>query len=122
MIKDPESAEVTKNRKTKIVASRLEIPESGKCFKNSNKATEESFSTAATKLSWFSNRMLNSAAFPINPIQTNVNPVGISNTPTINSRMVRPRETRAINIPTKGDQEIHHAQYMMVQPPIQPVG
>ena len=27
-----------------------------------------------------------------------------------NSRMVRPRETRAMNIPTKGDQESHHPQ------------
>jgi len=27
-----------------------------------------------------------------------------------NSRTVRPRLTRAMNMPTKGDQEIHHAQ------------
>ena len=27
-----------------------------------------------------------------------------------NSRIVRPREMRAINMPTKGDQAIHHAQ------------
>ena len=56
------------------------------------------------------------------PIQIRVKPVGMNNTPTMNSRMVRPLDTRAINIPTKGDQEIHHAQYMMVQPPIQPLG
>ena len=31
-------------------------------------------------------------------------------TPITNSRIVRPREMRARNMPTKGDQEIHHAQ------------
>ena len=30
--------------------------------------------------------------------------------PTMNSRMVRPRETRAMNMPTKGDQAIHQPQ------------
>ena len=33
--------------------------------------------------------------------------------------MVRPRETRAMNIPTNGDHESHHPQYSNVQP--QPV-
>ena len=42
--------------------------------------------------------------------------------PTINSRILRPRETLAINIPTNGDQEIHQAQYKIVQPPIHPLG
>ena len=35
---------------------------------------------------------------------------GTNNTPKINSRMVRPLEIRAINIPTKGDQAIHQPQ------------
>ena len=30
--------------------------------------------------------------------------------PKINSLMVLPRETLAINMPTNGDQDIHHAQ------------
>ena len=30
--------------------------------------------------------------------------------PVTNCRMVRPREMRAMNIPTKGVQEIHQAQ------------
>ena len=50
MIKAPESAEVTKNRKIRRVATRLDTLERGKVFKNSNKATEESFSTANTRL------------------------------------------------------------------------
>ena len=35
---------------------------------------------------------------------------GISSTATRNSRTVRPRLTRAMNMPTKGDQLIHQAQ------------
>jgi len=37
-------------------------------------------------------------------------PTGANRTPPTNSRRVRPREIRAINMPTKGDQEIHHPQ------------
>ena len=36
--------------------------------------------------------------------------LGTTSTPIANSRMVRPREMRARNMPTKGDQEIHQAQ------------
>ncbi len=35
---------------------------------------------------------------------------GISSTQMRNSRTVRPRLTRAMNMPTKGDHEIHQAQ------------
>ena len=35
---------------------------------------------------------------------------GTISTETMNSRTVRPRDTRAMNMPTKGDHEIHHAQ------------
>jgi len=35
---------------------------------------------------------------------------GTISTPATNSRMVRPLDTRATNIPTKGDQAIHQAQ------------
>ena len=43
-------------------------------------------------------------------IQITVTSVGTANTAIKNSRMVRPLETRAINIPTKGDQAIHQPQ------------
>src|SRR5699024_7718998 len=36
-------------------------------------------------------------------------------TPLTNSRIVRPLETRAINVPTNGDQPIHHDQENSVQ-------
>ncbi|MNF16507.1 hypothetical protein D3C80_2195540 [compost metagenome] len=35
---------------------------------------------------------------------------GTSNTPLTNWRMLRPRLIRAMNMPTKGVQEIHQAQ------------
>ena len=35
---------------------------------------------------------------------------GISNTPSTNWRMVRPREILATKTPTNGDQDTHHAQ------------
>src|SRR5699024_12569868 len=44
-----------------------------------------------------------------------VTSVGTSNTPETNSRTVRPREIRAMNTPTNGDQEIHQTQKKMVQ-------
>ena len=43
-------------------------------------------------------------------IQASVKPSGIRHTPNTTSRMVRPFEMRAINIPTKGAQAIHQAQ------------
>ena len=43
-------------------------------------------------------------------IQTMVTRVGTSSTAMRNSRTVRPLETRAMNMPTKGAQETHHAQ------------
>ena len=50
------------------------------------------------------------AVLPNTVIHKKVKPVGTSSTPMANSRTVRPREIRAINMPTNGDQEIHHAQ------------
>ena len=42
--------------------------------------------------------------------QTKVTALGISSTPMTNSRMVRPREMRAMKTPTKGAQLTHQAQ------------
>src|SRR5699024_496068 len=42
-------------------------------------------------------------------------PDGTSATTMTNSRMVRPREILAMNMPTNGDQEIHHAHSSVVQ-------
>ena len=48
-------------------------------------------------------------------IQMKLNMVGIIKTAPINSRMVLPLDILAMNNPTYGDQEIHHAQYKIVQ-------
>ena len=50
------------------------------------------------------------AELPKTVIQRKVKAVGTSSTPMMNSRTVRPREIRAMNIPTNGDQAIHQAQ------------
>ena len=41
---------------------------------------------------------------------TRLTVLGTRSTPVTNSRMVRPREMRAMNMPTKGVQLTHHAQ------------
>ncbi|MNY71187.1 hypothetical protein D3C86_2094730 [compost metagenome] len=51
-----------------------------------------------------------SAVLPKIDSHARVKPSGISSTPMITSRMVRPREMRATNRPTNGAQAIHHAQ------------
>jgi hypothetical protein len=50
------------------------------------------------------------AAPPKTAIHRTQTRLGMIRTQVTNSRTVRPRETRAMNMPTKGDQEIHHAQ------------
>ena len=42
--------------------------------------------------------------------QTRLTTLGTSITPLTNWRMVRPRQIRAMNMPTNGVQEIHQAQ------------
>jgi hypothetical protein len=42
--------------------------------------------------------------------QTKAASVGTATVPRMNSRIVRPRDTRAMNSPTKGDHDTHHAQ------------
>lgn len=47
---------------------------------------------------------------PNTAIHSTQTKLGINNTQTRNSRTVRPRLTRAMNMPTNGDQLIHQAQ------------
>src|SRR5690606_26047783 len=55
------------------------------------------------------------ALLPKTDIHIKLNKVGIIKTATINSLIVLPFEILAINNPTSGDHEIHHAQYNIVQ-------
>ena len=50
------------------------------------------------------------AVLPNTVIHSRVKAVGTSSTPVTNSRMVRPREIRAMNSPTNGDQASHQPQ------------
>src|SRR5690554_2581908 len=96
--------------------------EKGKCSKKANSAKELSALTVSAKLVIPSFIIKWIDVLPNTVIHIKVKPVGTSKIPVINSRIVRPRDTRAINIPTKGDQEIHQPQYSKVQPPSQSVG
>src|SRR5699024_2344262 len=108
--KAPESAEVTKNTNTIITAIMLTTLDKGNCSRKANKAREGSSSVASAidHLSWL--RTISMAVSPNTVIQRKVKPVGNKVTPRINSRMLLPRDTRAINIPTKGDHESHQPQ------------
>ena len=50
------------------------------------------------------------AAPPKTANQTRLTRLGTNSTPVTNCRMVRPREMRAMNMPTNGVQDIHQAQ------------
>lgn len=118
----PESAEVTKNTTTISTAtSEITLP-SGKCSRKANSATELSWLTTSANWVKPSCRTMWMAVSPNTVIHSRVKPAGTNSTPQTNSRIVRPREIRAMNRPTKGDQDSHQPQYSRVQPPIQSVG
>ena len=104
-----ESPEVTKNTSTSTVATPESSPLMGRASNIANMAVETSAPTASAigkpcMISWLS------AVPPNTENQTKAASVGASMVPRMNSRMVRPRETRAMNIPTNGDQLTHQAQ------------
>src|SRR5690606_7820276 len=107
---DPESEEVMKKMATRIMASVEVRPLKGRYSKKWNIPVEISAaiawptSPAATPVS------MNIAVLPNTVIQMKVKPAGMNSTAVTNSRTVRPREMRAMNMPTNGDQEIHQAQ------------
>ena len=106
----PESAEVTKNTTTMMIAISEIKPEKGKCSRKANSASELSCSMASPRLLTCSQRIMWMAVSPNTVIHNRVKAVGTSSTPATNSRMVRPREMRAMNRPTKGDQASHQPQ------------
>src|SRR5690606_30249797 len=90
-----ESDEVTKKVITSSVAMLMDIVSSGKCSRKRKSATATSACTASTMspapVSW-----MNKAVLPKTVNQKKVNAAGTSNTPTMNSRTVLPREIRAM--------------------------
>ena len=85
------------------------ITDKGSCSSTSNKATGILLATLCT-MGAAPLRSSEMAVLPNTVIHRKVNSTGTSSTPVMNSRMVRPREMRAINMPTKGDHEIHQPQ------------
>src|SRR5690554_4671133 len=85
----------------------------GNLSKNTYKAVEILSPTAAIKA--VSPKRISRMVVPPNAEnQRKVTSAGRIKTQRINSLIVLPFEIRAINVPTKGDHEIHHPQYIMV--------
>ena len=106
---EPESDEVTKNTITKMMPNKDVRDANGSGLNISN-----SFNSKAALLTGAAASAItyDIAVPPKAPIHKILTIVGTMMTQKTNSRTVRPRETRAINMPTNGDQEIHHANRM----------
>lgn len=105
----PESAEVTKKMIIIARTIKLKTLESGKYSKNLNiKASGSETRALSAPLATLKSNQI--ALFPKTDIQIKLNKVGMIKTAAMNSRILLPFEILAMNSPTKGDQEIHHAQ------------
>ena len=106
---EPLSDEVTKNTDTIKIPIKLVRLLRGNSFKNTKSEVDASLRTGLEIKPGDANSNIK-AEPPKVLIQKKVTNVGTNKTPRINSRMVLPLDIRAINIPTKGDHAIHHAQ------------
>src|SRR5699024_12924 len=108
--KAPESALVMKKIETSTTAMPESSDPAGSWAKVSNSAVFGSIAPAASVKSTPLSTDSYSAVPPMMVNHRKVSEVGTSSTPVMNSRTVRPLEMRAMNTPTKGDQEIHQPQ------------
>ena len=103
------SAPLTKNSATRMIEIMAVSQNSGNCCRVENSAAGwlavASFEMFAAPVSC---RFM--AAPPRTENHTKLTTLGARMTPKTNSRMVRPREMRAMKTPTNGAQLIHHAQ------------
>src|SRR5699024_4427351 len=111
---DPESEEVMKKIATRMIAITEKTAPRGR-FPSASKSTASTFRLPSSfKLPAVRSALVNSCwKMPTPPSTENqMTPtiVGTSSTPATNCRIVRPREIRAMNTPTNGDQEIHQPQ------------
>ena len=104
-----ESPEVTKNTSTRTVATAAISVPAGSASNRANRAPATSAFTASAMGTPCMISMC-SAVPPNTENHTKAARVGTSTVPSTNSRMVRPREMRAMNRPTNGDQLSHQAQ------------
>ena len=101
-----ESADVTKNRTIETIASTVSTSPNGRA---SNTANSLASGPPASLIAWpASSRYM--VVPPMMPNQTTHTAAGTTMTTVANSRRVRPREIFAMNMPTNGVHEIHHAQ------------
>ncbi len=119
---EPESAEVTKNTTTISTATVDSTLDSGNCSRKANSASELSWPTVSARLVRPSCMIMWMAPLPNTVIHSRVKPAGTKHHPGDELADGPPRETRAMNMPTNGDQDIHQPQYSRVQPPSQSVG
>ncbi len=105
----PESADVTKNTAISTIATIDSSCGNGRKSKkrNSSASTLVAVCASAPAAPCVSSQI---ALLPNTVIHTRLNAVGTSSTPITNWRIVRPREMRAMNMPTNGDHDTHHAQ------------
>src|SRR6056297_4083161 len=104
---EPESDEVMKNTITSTMPTKEVISVSGSSPSITNNFSSSAASRTPSKpepMNWLM------AVPPKAVIHRTETSDGTSSTATRNSRTVRPRLTRAMNMPTKGDQLIHQAQ------------
>ncbi len=104
---EPESEDVTKNTITSTMPTKDVIWVSG-----SSLSITKSFTSSAASRTPSKPELMNwsMAVPPKAVIHSTDTSEGTSSTAMRNSRTVRPRLTLAMNMPTKGDQLIHHAQ------------
>ena len=103
---DAASAPETKNTATSTITTTVDTVASGYSPSRPNSCPSTVPSPAGSAPSCWA--LI--AAPPNTQNQTNETRLGTIRTPVTNCRMVRPREIRAMNMPTNGVQEIHHAQ------------
>ncbi len=106
---EPESDEVTKNETTRMIPTSDVRSESGNaCTMSKSAVATFSLTAVATSRTPSSCNLM--AVPPKTDIHSAESRVGKTMTPRISSRTERPLEMRAMNMPTKGDQEIHQPQ------------
>ena len=107
--REPESDDVTKKETTRSTPSSDAAAENGNASSMANIAVAMSFSTAPARSAPPPSSRFR-AVPPNTDIHRKESNVGAATTPRIISRTDRPFEMRAMNMPTNGDQEIHHPQ------------
>ena len=104
------SAPLTKNSATRMIVMIAVSPNSGNCSRVRNNATGWLLAAVSARLLTAPESCRLMAVPPRTANHMKLTTLGARITLKTNSRIVRPREIRAMKTPTNGAQEIHHAQ------------